>query len=393
VHRLRATRVLAFLVALLVLLVSLSAEAKKKKKPAKKHKTPAAKSKGKSKEAAPSPPDVESDEASSDEKPSSTKAEADEEEEKTAKSPAASTEEEEVAAKKPAKPARPPAEPGKEESEAGGAPPALWIGLGGGALFRNLSWTGMGLSPYSLSPGPEVAVWFEAFPAAFATDGFAANIGLFGRFNYGIGASSTLGTQTLTTKYQDFLFGLKVRVPFGAFIPFVAAAYGMQKFSLEPVDASRPNFNYSFMHVGGGARIQPTPSVDVNLGAGFLYVMGVGSGTNELGMLYSGASAVGVDVTASLGFRLTSLLGLRAGVDFRQFGVATNAAAPAPTGATDRNITAWGGLEVVFDAVGGGSGAEEPAPAKKAPARAKKPAPREDDADAASEKGAEAEDE
>ena len=48
------------------------------------------------------------------------------------------------------------------------------------------------LAPYSLSPGPEVGVWLEVYPAAFATDGFAANIGLFGRFNYGFGAQSKL---------------------------------------------------------------------------------------------------------------------------------------------------------------------------------------------------------
>ena len=57
------------MVALLVLLVSLSAEAKKKKAAAKKHKTPATKSKGKGKEALPAEPAAESDEASSDEKP------------------------------------------------------------------------------------------------------------------------------------------------------------------------------------------------------------------------------------------------------------------------------------------------------------------------------------
>ena len=66
------------------------------------------------------------------------------------------------------------------------------IGVGGRALFRQLRWSDDGgqLAPYTLSPGPEASVWFEAYPAAFVTDGFAANIGLFGRFDYGFGASS-----------------------------------------------------------------------------------------------------------------------------------------------------------------------------------------------------------
>jgi hypothetical protein len=374
-----AVRALAFLVALVVLLVSLSAEAKKKK-PAKKHKTPAAKTKSKGKEALPPEPEAESDEASSDEKPSSSRT-IEPDEEKEAKPPAPPPEDDEAGARKPARAAKPAAAP--EDSDTGGGLSALRLGFGGRALFRSLSWTGAGgaLAPYSLSPGPEVGLWLEAFPAAFATDGFAANIGVFGQFNYGVGASSkTMSGTTLTTKYQDFLFGLKVRIPFGGFIPFVAGAYGMQKFALEPVDATRPNFNYSFLHLGGGARIQPTPSVDIHLGAAFLYVMSLGAGANDVGTLYTRSTATGVDLTLSFGLRLTSLLGLRAGFDFRQFGVALNrmsadTSIPA-AGALDRNIALWGGLELVFDGVGGGGGGEgEEAPVKK-PAKAKKP-PRE----------------
>ena len=110
-------------------------------------------------------------------------------------------------------------------------------------MFRTLRWNeDMGaLAPYTLSPGPEVGAWLEAYPAAFATDGFAANIGLFGSFNYGIGAQSKLPSGTmLTTKYQDFLAGVKVRIPLGMIIPYVAGAYGMQKFHLEPADPPEP---------------------------------------------------------------------------------------------------------------------------------------------------------
>ena len=89
-------------------------------------------------------------------------------------------------------------------------------------MFRTLAWNeDMGaLAPYTLSPGPEVGAWLEAYPAAFATDGFAANIGLYGSFNYGIGAQSKLPSgMMLTTKYQDFLAGVKVRIPVGMIIP------------------------------------------------------------------------------------------------------------------------------------------------------------------------------
>src|SRR5512138_1073923 len=152
-RRNRVARALAFFVALLVLFVSLQAEAKKKKPAShgKKHKTPATKSKGKAApEAAP-----ESEEAGEEKSSSSEKG--DEEEEKAASKPTPAPEpvgEEEGAPKKPAK-SKPAPEP-SEGGGGGGAPFALKIGVGGRALFRQLRWTDdmNALAPYTLSPGP-----------------------------------------------------------------------------------------------------------------------------------------------------------------------------------------------------------------------------------------------
>jgi len=400
-----ASRTLAFVVAVLVLLVSLNAEAaKKKKKASKKHKTPAAKhtskSKSKSKESDRGMPPPESapetDEASKEPKGIDEKAPpskkpagepADEEKaEKEEKPPAPPPEaEEEGAAKKPAKPVKPAHPAAEPESEAGG-PIALSLGVGSKALFRNLTWNQANgaLAPYTLSPGPEASIWLEAFPAAFATSGFAGNIGLYGHFDYGLGASSTTPAgMKLTTKYQDFLAGLKIRIPFGSVLPYITGAYGMQKFSLEPVAADRPNFNYSFVSGGAGARIQLNPMFDVDLGAAFLYVLNPGSAAGEVASnaFYPGATANGIDASLSIGVRLISMIGVRAGGDFRQFGLNTHYATtnmgPRAGGATDRNISVWGGVEIVFDGMGGGGGGEEAAPVKKAPPKAKKPPPRE----------------
>ena len=375
-------RALAFFVALVVLFVSLSAEAKKKKGKGKKHKTPATKSTGKS-----TLPDTSADTDDDSDDSSSSKSGADEAEDEKPKPPPPPEPvgDEDAASKKAAKP-----KPAPETAEAGGAgggPIALKIGVGGRALFRQLRWTDdMGaLAPYTLSPGPEASVWLEAYPAAFATEGFAANIGIFGRFDYGFGASSRTPTQppqTLTTKYQDFLAGLKIRIPLGMVLPYVAGAYGMQKFALEPIDpaGSRPNFNYAFAHLGAGALFQVTPEFDIDVGAGFLYVMNPGSAAGEIKSpaLYPRAAANGIDVSLSLGYRVISMIGVRLGVDFRQFGIATGwrtgDAAIRAGGAVDRNISVWGGVEVVFDGMGGGAGEEAAPPPKKAPAKKKKPA-------------------
>jgi hypothetical protein len=391
---LTASRAIAFVVAVLVLLVSLSAEAKKKKKAAKKQKTPAGKvtkSKSKSGDRGLPPGDMgsEPDEASKEkEEKTPSKPEPDEGEEKAAKTPAPTADEfaGEAPAPKPAKPPRKAPEP--EPAATGGGPIALSLGVGGKALFRNLSWTDANgaLAPYSLAPGPEAGVWLEAFPAAFATDGFAGNIGIYGHFDYGLGASSKTpppANQTLTTKYMDFLAGVKVRIPLGNFLPYVAGGYGMQKFSLDPVAPERPNFNYSFASGGAGARIQITPALDLDLGAAFLYVLNPGSAAGEVKSMafFPHTTGYGFDASLSIGFRLFGVVGLRAGGDFRQFGLTTNwktGEMPKAGGAADRYITAWGGVEIVFDGMGGGpgGGGEEAAPPKSkttAPAKARKP--------------------
>jgi hypothetical protein len=191
----------------------------------------------------------------------------------------------------------------------------------------------------------------------------------------------------LTTKYQDFLAGVKVRIPVGMIVPYVAGAYGMQKFQLEPVDNTRPNFNYAFIRAGAGARVQFTPSVDMDLGAGYLIVTSLGSQAGEVQALYPNAKANGVDVNLSLGFRITSLIGIRVGADFRQYGLTLHWATGQPGimagGATDRYISAWGGLEIVLDGLGSSGGGEEgEAAAPKKPAPKKKAAPAEDESGA-----------
>lgn len=388
----RVRQAIALIVALLFLLVSLSAEAKKKK-PAKKGKAPAGKVKGKGSDRGLPPPDTggESDEESSDEKPAAKKKPADESSEgegEEKKPPPPPPEADEMPPPKKAKPIK--KEPKEEAESAGGGLVALQFGVGGMALFRKLSWTDAAgrVAPYSLAPGPEVTTWLEAYPAAFATEGFAANIGIIGHFNYGFGASSkTPAGATLTTKYQDFMAGLKIRIPFGTFIPYVVGAYGMQKFHLEPAAPDRPNFNYGLIHAGAGARIQVTPELDIDLGGGYLIVLTPGQAAGEVASppLYPKSTAYGIDASLSVGYRVTSLIGIRVGGDFRQIGLATHwtsaNTALQTGGALDRYISAWGGVEIVMDAVGGGAGHEDEAPPAKKPAKAKKAAPEDGEPD------------
>jgi hypothetical protein len=268
--------------------------------------------------------------------------------------------------------------PVKEEEPAEGpaqAGTALEVGLGGMALFRQLAWTSdgaaAGLGPYKLLPGPEAGLWLEFYPAAFVTTGFASNIGLYARYAYGFGVTSTLqsGTQAATS-YQDFVAGLKVRIPLGTFTPYGMVAYGEQQFSIAPQGntADLPAMDYSFVRIGAGTRIQLTPMVGLDASLAFLTVTNAGSGVNQLASqsYFPQTTAYAAEGGASLAIRLTSKVGVRLGADIRQYGISLNpqSGGKQVTGAVDRYMVAWSGLEVLLDGLGAASD-DEPAPAPK----------------------------
>ena len=273
-------------------------------------------------------------------------------------------------------------------SSAGAGLPAFTFGLGGRALFRKLSWhqdVQPRQPPYSLSPGPELALWLEAFPAAFVTDHFAANIGLFGGFDNGFGVTSTAtsaaGTAIkLTTTFRDFLVGVKVRLPLGALAPYLSIAYGGQSFKLSSSAGSSgvPSVNDKFIRLGIGSRIAVGAVGSLDLTAAYLLVTDPGSQAGEIrsSAYFPRATAKAVDLGASFGYRLHRLFGVRAGLDFRQYGydfkVRPTDPPPIAGGATDRYITLFAGVEVILDGLGGGAA---PSDEEDEPEAATAPAP------------------
>jgi hypothetical protein len=364
-----APRTFGVVAALIALALAGPAVAKKKKK--HHHKTPAGKTEPKETE------ESDTDESSSESKGAEGKgAREKEDEEKAPAKPDTSTTEEKPAAPEPeavpVKRKRPvmaeaaPAETGEFVN------PALELLVGGGAMFRNLTWAddvAHVLSPYQLAPGPELRTALEVYPAAFATGGVAANIGVIGAFNYGFATTSKSGTMKFTTKFQDFMAGLKFRIPLGTFVPYISAAYGAQSFRLDG-STTVPGVDYTFIRGGLGTRIWLTRQLDLDVGGAFLYVTDVGKGATDVGTAFPKATAYAADGSLSIGFRAISVLAVRAGVDFRQYGLSMNTTAADAVrvgGATDRYIVGWGGLEVMLDGLaGGGSGAAEEA--KPAPA-------------------------
>jgi hypothetical protein len=277
---------------------------------------------------------------------------------------------------------------------------ALEFGLGAKALFRNLSWTNdaraANLGPYSLTPGPETSAWFEFYPAAFGTSGFAANVGLFGKFDYGFGVATTLANgNNVATKFRDFQAGLKVRIPFGTFIPNISVAYGQQVFEIAQQGNAfdLPQLAYQFVRPSAGARYYFTPTIALDGAVGYLLVLDPGSGANHVraSNFFPDAKAFGFDVSASVVVRVSGAIGVRGGADLRQYILNMNdKTAPTVGGAVDRYITAWAGLEVVLDGMGAAAGGDdEPAkPSKRSRRHRAEPKP-----DDESEDGSKSEDE
>jgi hypothetical protein len=282
---------------------------------------------------------------------------------------------------------------------------ALEFGLGGKAMFRSLAWTAdgasAGLGPYSLTPGPETGLWLEFYPAAFGSNGFAANVGLFGRFDYGFGVATTLANgMDAATKFRDFMAGLKVRIPMGTFTPNLSVAYGQQVFEIAQQNtmADLPQLAYAFVRPAVGTRIAFTPTVGLDVTAGYLAVLDPGSGADHIrsARFFPKATSYGIDASASVAFKLTGSIGGRVGADWRQYGIALNPDSNTRkvAGAIDRYVVAWAGLEVVLDGSGSAAGGDdEPVkPAKRRRRHAPEPKPDDDESSDSSSKSSDSSD-
>jgi hypothetical protein len=381
-------RPLALAVALIAVALAGPADAKKKKG-GKKGKTPAGKSSGKSSKSLGAEP---SDTSGADDSSSSSSSATDEEEDTK---PAAKAPPPDITDQKPPsdepedKPApkkkKVAAAEGGGDDEAGPALPALEFVGGLGAMFRNLAYNddrSMAVAPYSLAPGAMARIGLDVYPAAFGSSGFAGNIGLTAQLGYGFAVKSqtqTMPPVQLTTQFMDYAVGLKLRIPLGMAIPYVFGTYASQIFQLTGQNPTTtgppvPAVAYSIIRPGVGARFVFSPMIDLDVSAAFLLLMDAGQIRSAA--FWPHATGNGFEAALSLGVRFTPLIGVRAGVDFRQYGLAFNWRSGEmfqAGGAIDRYIVAWGGLQITLDGAGGGAASEPPAEEKPAKGKKKKP--------------------
>jgi hypothetical protein len=245
-------------------------------------------------------------------------------------------------------------------------PPALQAGVLLGGLYRHLAWTqvtsGM-LNGYSVSPGPEVGLRVEFYPAALVGRDFGANLGVLLSFNEGFGVHTAGSSGDISAIFQDFLVGLKVRFPLGIVIPHASVAYGGQVFKFSPDLAGVPSVFYAFVRLAAGVRLQLGDSLDLDLGAGYLPVINAGrqAGYVQSTEYFPSMSSYALEASGSLGVRVARLVGIRGGVEFRQFTLNTTNAGGTlmAQGGTDRFLTPWLMVEIVIDGAGPQGGGPE----------------------------------
>jgi len=275
------------------------------------------------------------------------------------------------ASSKAAEPAEPEEAPSSPAAEVEAGPAWFMRSLSFNQPRNDLSNTKV--ASYSLPRAPVLFFRGDIYPAALAgATGFAADLGLTADVSYLLPVVTSKGVDgDYKTTGLAYALGVKVRLPLGTFL---SVSYGGQAFKLTKSNSSMadpvvPGVSYKFARVGAGIRDQVTSSLMLQANAGYLQCLGK-PGDIAAGSYFPHTTCNGFEAGVAGGYRITSALELRVGVDWRRFGLAFHvkpsevtmdpSTTPAVAGgAIDQYIQIYAGLAYLF----GGGTASEPAEA------------------------------
>jgi hypothetical protein len=253
------------------------------------------------------------------------------------------------------------ARPVAMESGGGGGPVGFEVQAGPAFMHRSFAFNdplsdhGGGRAPYSyaLPAGPTPFVDLALYPAAFATRGFAANIGLVGHYEKLVG-TTTQGT-SFSTDAQQFDVGVRARLPVGENEVGLTASYGKQTFHVAPTDtgpnpaasgSNVPNVDYTFGAVDLDGRLRLSPiEIGAHLGTRLM------TNTGPLGQYwFSTVKTTAITAGVSVAYKVTSIFSVVAGGELVRYGFDFN---PVPTtnyfvagGAVDQYLSGFIALRV-----------------------------------------------
>lgn len=304
----------------------------------------------------------------------------------TTKETATETKTEETTTKTGSKAEAAPAQAAEEGEPT--SDPAVDVSAGPAWFMRSLSFnqprndlSNTKVANYSLPRAPVLFFRGDIFPGALAgMTGIAANLGLTADVSYLLPVVTSKGMDgDYKTTGLAYTLGVKARLPFGT---FVTVSYGDQAFKLAKSNSSMPDpvvpgVSYKFARIGAGIRDQVTSTLMLQANLGYLQCLGK-PGDIAAGNYFPRTTCNGFEAGVGAGYRLSPELEVRAGVDWRRFGLAFKvqpsdigndpSTTPAVAGgAIDQYIQIYAGVAYLFGGGSAGAHAADPASAKSKP--------------------------
>jgi hypothetical protein len=300
-------------------------------------------------------------------------------------------------------------EPEEEASGPKIIPPTLDVSVGAGLITRDFRYHQpvSTLRPYKLGAGPAVVATAIWYPLSYLTDGAMSNLGVEAHIEQAFGISSTIGAgdpdfpqgAKFNTVVHEYAGGLRFRVPFGAGSQFyVSATAGEHAFVFRTSDPAMnrsnldiPDTIYHYVRPGLGFRMEFASDLSFNLNAGYRYIFNGGGQVKDV--FFPHLSVGGVDVSAYLGYRVTSIIEARLSGEFRRYFFSMNskpedlnmegAGVRVAGGAVDQYLSGAVSLAFLFGGAEPSAAASEEAPPP--PPRKKANGPEGEDEGAGSE--------
>jgi len=244
-----------------------------------------------------------------------------------------------------------------------GAPVAFELQAGARVIHRNFDfhdplsdYNQSAAKPYAyvLPRAPAPFLDLALYPAAFATRGFASNLGLVAQYERLVGTSTQGPNGTFDTVAQQLQVGARVRLPVAEHELGVTAAYGKQSFQVSAMDTGPgvgtvPNVDYTFAKIGADVRLRFAEVIELGAHVGTRLVFDTGSLGKQW---FSTVKTSSVEAGVSLAYRLTPMFTVVGGGELLRYGfdfnpVSTNAAFVAG-GAVDQYLSGYLALRVSF---------------------------------------------
>ena len=207
------------------------------------------------------------------------------------------------------------------------------------------------LPEHSLSPTPAALLSLAWYPAAHFTNDALAGLGLEASAQMMWPVQARSGSESHQTEAAAFGIGACFRLPLGPHRLGLSAAYGQQQVAFgktsSGADAAVPDVAYAYARMGADARFALSSAFALKLGAAYLLPFGYG----ELGSArwFPHAAGGGLDAQLGLGYELSPLIELDAGLAFTRFFVSLHSEPDDPA-VRDSHLVASGVADQFLDA-------------------------------------------